>query len=151
MGITALWCDTPVVHPPPSRQTGHKKKLNTFISFPEQLDMGPFLEGKQGIIPRNKLVSRKVFTPKSVDLFFLEDTDVKAFGLCVSVLIWFSRSALCVRAECSADSSGHQRVFWPLHRSREGCSHRRLVQIQRWGNREDGRQETSAWPWGRYR
>ncbi|XP_042262689.1 ubiquitin carboxyl-terminal hydrolase 48 isoform X1 [Thunnus albacares] len=29
------------------RQTGHKKKLNTFISFPEQLDMGPFLEGKQ--------------------------------------------------------------------------------------------------------
>uniref|UniRef100_A0A3Q3GMV3 Ubiquitin carboxyl-terminal hydrolase 48 n=1 Tax=Kryptolebias marmoratus TaxID=37003 RepID=A0A3Q3GMV3_KRYMA len=26
------------------RQTGHKKKLNTFISFPEQLDMGPFLE-----------------------------------------------------------------------------------------------------------
>uniref|UniRef100_A0A7N6AIF6 Ubiquitin carboxyl-terminal hydrolase 48 n=1 Tax=Anabas testudineus TaxID=64144 RepID=A0A7N6AIF6_ANATE len=30
------------------RQTGHKKKLNTFISFPEQLEMGPFLEGKQG-------------------------------------------------------------------------------------------------------
>ncbi|KAL0978076.1 hypothetical protein UPYG_G00165600 [Umbra pygmaea] len=30
------------------RQTGHKKKLNTFISFPEQLDMGPFLEGKEG-------------------------------------------------------------------------------------------------------
>uniref|UniRef100_A0A672YDI8 Ubiquitin carboxyl-terminal hydrolase 48 n=1 Tax=Sphaeramia orbicularis TaxID=375764 RepID=A0A672YDI8_9TELE len=30
------------------RQTGHKKKLNTFISFPEQLDMGPFLEGKSG-------------------------------------------------------------------------------------------------------
>ncbi|XP_029358400.1 ubiquitin carboxyl-terminal hydrolase 48 isoform X3 [Echeneis naucrates] len=30
------------------RQTGHKKKLNTFISFPEQLDMGPFLEGKPG-------------------------------------------------------------------------------------------------------
>ncbi|XP_061583963.1 ubiquitin carboxyl-terminal hydrolase 48 isoform X2 [Cololabis saira] len=29
------------------RQTGHKKKLNTFISFPEQLDMAPFLEGKQ--------------------------------------------------------------------------------------------------------
>lgn len=29
------------------RQTGHKKKLNTFISFPEQLDMGPFIEGKQ--------------------------------------------------------------------------------------------------------
>uniref|UniRef100_A0A7N6B583 Ubiquitin carboxyl-terminal hydrolase 48 n=1 Tax=Anabas testudineus TaxID=64144 RepID=A0A7N6B583_ANATE len=29
------------------RQTGHKKKLNTFISFPEQLEMGPFLEGKQ--------------------------------------------------------------------------------------------------------
>ncbi|XP_037534462.1 ubiquitin carboxyl-terminal hydrolase 48, partial [Nematolebias whitei] len=28
------------------RQTGHKKKLNTFISFPEQLDMGPFLEGR---------------------------------------------------------------------------------------------------------
>uniref|UniRef100_A0AAY5JZY7 Ubiquitin carboxyl-terminal hydrolase 48 n=1 Tax=Esox lucius TaxID=8010 RepID=A0AAY5JZY7_ESOLU len=28
------------------RQTGHKKKLNTFISFPEQLNMGPFLEGK---------------------------------------------------------------------------------------------------------
>ncbi|KAA8593654.1 hypothetical protein FQN60_009770 [Etheostoma spectabile] len=28
-------------------QTGHKKKLNTFISFPEQLDMGPFLEGKE--------------------------------------------------------------------------------------------------------
>ncbi|XP_054472926.1 ubiquitin carboxyl-terminal hydrolase 48 isoform X1 [Anoplopoma fimbria] len=28
------------------RQTGHKKKLNTFISFPEQLDMAPFLEGK---------------------------------------------------------------------------------------------------------
>uniref|UniRef100_A0A3P9K7M4 Ubiquitin carboxyl-terminal hydrolase 48 n=1 Tax=Oryzias latipes TaxID=8090 RepID=A0A3P9K7M4_ORYLA len=26
------------------RQTGHKKKLNTFISFPEQLDMEPFLE-----------------------------------------------------------------------------------------------------------
>lgn len=26
------------------RQTGHKKKLNTFISFPEQLDMSPFLE-----------------------------------------------------------------------------------------------------------
>ncbi|XP_036386850.1 ubiquitin carboxyl-terminal hydrolase 48 isoform X1 [Megalops cyprinoides] len=26
------------------RQTGHKKKLNTFISFPEVLDMGPFLE-----------------------------------------------------------------------------------------------------------
>ncbi|XP_019911525.2 ubiquitin carboxyl-terminal hydrolase 48 isoform X2 [Esox lucius] len=29
------------------RQTGHKKKLNTFISFPEQLNMGPFLEGKE--------------------------------------------------------------------------------------------------------
>ncbi|CAB1354090.1 unnamed protein product [Coregonus sp. 'balchen'] len=29
------------------RQTGHKKKLNTFISFPEQLDMGPFLEEKE--------------------------------------------------------------------------------------------------------
>ncbi|XP_013885848.1 ubiquitin carboxyl-terminal hydrolase 48 isoform X1 [Austrofundulus limnaeus] len=29
------------------RQTGHKKKLNTFISFPEQLDMGPFLDGRQ--------------------------------------------------------------------------------------------------------
>ncbi|XP_056293516.1 ubiquitin carboxyl-terminal hydrolase 48 isoform X2 [Pseudoliparis swirei] len=29
------------------RLTGHKKKLNTFISFPEQLDMGPFLEGTQ--------------------------------------------------------------------------------------------------------
>ncbi|XP_035770027.1 ubiquitin carboxyl-terminal hydrolase 48 isoform X1 [Neolamprologus brichardi] len=29
------------------RQTGHKKKLNSFISFPEQLDMGPFLEDKQ--------------------------------------------------------------------------------------------------------
>ncbi|KAJ0023448.1 hypothetical protein NQD34_003347 [Periophthalmus magnuspinnatus] len=28
------------------RQTGHKKKLNTYISFPEQLDMGVFLEGK---------------------------------------------------------------------------------------------------------
>ncbi|XP_029948183.1 ubiquitin carboxyl-terminal hydrolase 48 [Salarias fasciatus] len=28
------------------RQTGHKKKLNTFISFPEQLDMGPFLEAR---------------------------------------------------------------------------------------------------------
>ncbi|XP_061688495.1 ubiquitin carboxyl-terminal hydrolase 48 isoform X3 [Syngnathoides biaculeatus] len=26
------------------RQTGHKKKLNTYISFPEQLDMAPFLE-----------------------------------------------------------------------------------------------------------
>jgi hypothetical protein len=36
-----------VVFPPlVSRQTGHKKKLNTFISFPEQLDMGPFLEEK---------------------------------------------------------------------------------------------------------
>ena len=32
-----------------SRTTGHKKKLNTFISFPEQLDMGPFLETPQGI------------------------------------------------------------------------------------------------------
>uniref|UniRef100_A0A8C5CU12 ubiquitinyl hydrolase 1 n=1 Tax=Gadus morhua TaxID=8049 RepID=A0A8C5CU12_GADMO len=30
------------------RTTGHKKKLNTFISFPEQLDMGPFLETPQG-------------------------------------------------------------------------------------------------------
>ncbi|CAL8256701.1 unnamed protein product [Arctogadus glacialis] len=29
------------------RTTGHKKKLNTFISFPEQLDMGPFLETPQ--------------------------------------------------------------------------------------------------------
>ncbi|KAJ3602666.1 hypothetical protein NHX12_030415, partial [Muraenolepis orangiensis] len=29
------------------RQTGHKKKLNTFISFPEQLDMGPFMETTQ--------------------------------------------------------------------------------------------------------
>lgn len=29
------------------RQTGHKKKLNTFISFPEVLDMGPFLEEKE--------------------------------------------------------------------------------------------------------
>ncbi|KAM9759170.1 ubiquitin carboxyl-terminal hydrolase 48 isoform 2-T3 [Menidia menidia] len=28
------------------RQSGHKKKLNTYISFPEQLDMGPFLDGK---------------------------------------------------------------------------------------------------------
>lgn len=28
------------------RQTGHKKKLNTYISFPEQLDMGVFLEGQ---------------------------------------------------------------------------------------------------------
>ncbi|XP_066546567.1 ubiquitin carboxyl-terminal hydrolase 48 isoform X3 [Amia ocellicauda] len=28
------------------RQTGHKKKLNTFISFPEVLDMGPYLEGR---------------------------------------------------------------------------------------------------------
>ncbi|XP_011473515.1 ubiquitin carboxyl-terminal hydrolase 48 isoform X1 [Oryzias latipes] len=30
------------------RQTGHKKKLNTFISFPEQLDMEPFLEARPG-------------------------------------------------------------------------------------------------------
>ncbi|KAM9859708.1 ubiquitin carboxyl-terminal hydrolase 48 isoform 1-T2 [Aulostomus maculatus] len=29
------------------RQTGHKKKLNTFIGFPEQLDMAPFLEVKK--------------------------------------------------------------------------------------------------------
>ncbi|XP_028855208.1 ubiquitin carboxyl-terminal hydrolase 48 isoform X1 [Denticeps clupeoides] len=29
------------------RQTGHKKKLNTFISFPEVLDMGPFLDCKE--------------------------------------------------------------------------------------------------------
>ncbi|XP_035244156.1 ubiquitin carboxyl-terminal hydrolase 48 isoform X5 [Anguilla anguilla] len=29
------------------RQTGHKKKLNTFISFPEVLDMGPYLEQKE--------------------------------------------------------------------------------------------------------
>ncbi|MED6236539.1 Ubiquitin carboxyl-terminal hydrolase 48 [Ataeniobius toweri] len=28
------------------RQTGLKKKLSTFINFPEQLDMEPFLEGK---------------------------------------------------------------------------------------------------------
>ncbi|KAJ8367378.1 hypothetical protein AAFF_G00320470 [Aldrovandia affinis] len=28
------------------RQTGHKKKLNTFISFPEVLDMGAYLEWK---------------------------------------------------------------------------------------------------------
>ncbi|XP_077385618.1 ubiquitin carboxyl-terminal hydrolase 48 isoform X2 [Festucalex cinctus] len=26
------------------RQTGHKKKLNTYISFPDQLDMAPFFE-----------------------------------------------------------------------------------------------------------
>lgn len=26
------------------RKTGHKKKLNTFINFPEVLDMGPFME-----------------------------------------------------------------------------------------------------------
>uniref|UniRef100_A0A3B5LMN2 Ubiquitin carboxyl-terminal hydrolase 48 n=1 Tax=Xiphophorus couchianus TaxID=32473 RepID=A0A3B5LMN2_9TELE len=31
------------------RQTGLKKKLNTFINFPEQLDMEPFLEQKLGI------------------------------------------------------------------------------------------------------
>uniref|UniRef100_A0A3Q2GK61 ubiquitinyl hydrolase 1 n=1 Tax=Cyprinodon variegatus TaxID=28743 RepID=A0A3Q2GK61_CYPVA len=30
------------------RQTGLKKKLNTFINFPEQLDMEPFLERKLG-------------------------------------------------------------------------------------------------------
>ncbi|KAL2091610.1 hypothetical protein ACEWY4_013873 [Coilia grayii] len=29
------------------RKTGHKKKLNTFINFPEVLDMGPFLERKE--------------------------------------------------------------------------------------------------------
>ncbi|XP_076124826.1 ubiquitin carboxyl-terminal hydrolase 48 isoform X2 [Alosa pseudoharengus] len=29
------------------RKTGHKKKLNTFINFPEILDMGPFLERKE--------------------------------------------------------------------------------------------------------
>ncbi|TRY94892.1 hypothetical protein DNTS_032992 [Danionella cerebrum] len=29
------------------RQSGHKKKLNTFISFPEVFDMAPFLEGKE--------------------------------------------------------------------------------------------------------
>nr|XP_057934890.1 ubiquitin carboxyl-terminal hydrolase 48 isoform X1 [Doryrhamphus excisus] len=29
------------------RQTGHKKKLNTYISFPEQLDMAPFFEVKK--------------------------------------------------------------------------------------------------------
>ncbi|XP_076846101.1 ubiquitin carboxyl-terminal hydrolase 48 isoform X2 [Brachyhypopomus gauderio] len=29
------------------RQSGHKKKLNNLISFPEVLDMGPFLEGKE--------------------------------------------------------------------------------------------------------
>uniref|UniRef100_A0AAR2LDC3 Ubiquitin carboxyl-terminal hydrolase 48 n=1 Tax=Pygocentrus nattereri TaxID=42514 RepID=A0AAR2LDC3_PYGNA len=29
------------------RQSGHKKKLNTFISFPEVLDMAPFLEAKE--------------------------------------------------------------------------------------------------------
>lgn len=40
-----------------TRQTGHKKKLNTFISFPEQLDMGPFLEGKQGISKKNLWLS----------------------------------------------------------------------------------------------
>uniref|UniRef100_A0A3P9Q730 Ubiquitin carboxyl-terminal hydrolase 48 n=1 Tax=Poecilia reticulata TaxID=8081 RepID=A0A3P9Q730_POERE len=31
------------------RQTGLKKKLNTFINFPEQLDMEPFLEQKLGM------------------------------------------------------------------------------------------------------
>lgn len=30
------------------RQTGLKKKLNTYISFPEQLDMGQFFEGREG-------------------------------------------------------------------------------------------------------
>ncbi|XP_031424419.1 ubiquitin carboxyl-terminal hydrolase 48 isoform X2 [Clupea harengus] len=29
------------------RKTGHKKKLNTFINFPEILDMGPFMERKE--------------------------------------------------------------------------------------------------------
>ncbi|XP_058857927.1 ubiquitin carboxyl-terminal hydrolase 48 isoform X3 [Acipenser ruthenus] len=28
------------------RQTGHKKKLNTYISFPEIVDMGPYMERK---------------------------------------------------------------------------------------------------------
>uniref|UniRef100_A0A8C5FVL2 Ubiquitin carboxyl-terminal hydrolase 48 n=1 Tax=Gadus morhua TaxID=8049 RepID=A0A8C5FVL2_GADMO len=40
------------------RTTGHKKKLNTFISFPEQLDMGPFLETPQGS-PISKLSRSK--------------------------------------------------------------------------------------------
>ncbi|XP_060115140.1 ubiquitin carboxyl-terminal hydrolase 48 [Heteronotia binoei] len=30
------------------RQTGHKKKLNTYIEFSELLDMGPFMEDKAG-------------------------------------------------------------------------------------------------------
>lgn len=29
-----------------SRQSSHKKKLNTYISFPEVLDMSPFMEEK---------------------------------------------------------------------------------------------------------
>lgn len=33
-----------------SRQSSHKKKLNTYISFPEVLDMSPFMEEK-GIPP----------------------------------------------------------------------------------------------------
>ncbi len=33
-------------HLPSHRQTGHKKKLNTYIGFSELLDMEPFMEQK---------------------------------------------------------------------------------------------------------
>uniref|UniRef100_A0A8C9U876 Ubiquitin carboxyl-terminal hydrolase 48 n=1 Tax=Scleropages formosus TaxID=113540 RepID=A0A8C9U876_SCLFO len=42
------------------RQTGHKKKLNTFISFPEILDMGPFLEQKGKLCLSAVLIHRGV-------------------------------------------------------------------------------------------
>jgi len=55
------------------RQTGHKKKLNTFISFPEQLDMGPFFEGKhstESLAPSTLCFTTSAFWLPICFLFF---------------------------------------------------------------------------------
>lgn len=49
MGLSGCCLHWAAIRPfPPAcanRQTGHKKKLNTYIEFSELLDMGPFMEG----------------------------------------------------------------------------------------------------------
>lgn len=42
----SLFPELKLGHLPLCRQTGHKKKLNTYIGFSELLDMEPFMEQK---------------------------------------------------------------------------------------------------------
>lgn len=101
---TVIWSATwtqPIVL---SRQTGHKKKLNTFISFPEQLDMGPFLDGKQGISNMNLCDT----------LCFSQLLQRSMSKLTECTILWFEGQSLFLTLEARVDKN-HWRLIWRQH------------------------------------